>query len=61
MKPSQDVFNRYKDYLIHLTQVNGSFYSGEPVVLSGDAPQLLSRRPPPEALHEPVLETREAA
>jgi len=61
VKPSQDVFNRYKDYLIHLTQVNGSFYSGEPVVLSGDAPQLLSRRPPPEALHEPVLETREAA
>ncbi|HQV12098.1 MAG TPA: hypothetical protein PKW52_12195 [Nitrospira sp.] len=58
---SPDVFSRYRDYLIHLTQVNGSFYSGEPVVFSGEVPLSATRCVPQETLHEPTLETREAA
>lgn len=60
-KASRDFFRRYRDYLIHLTQVNGSFYSGESIVLgeltSSDLPRCL----PVDTVTVDKLETREAA
>ena len=49
--PDEDLFERFRSYLIGMTQVSGSFYSGRRIVL-GD-PELVQEEGPQVAQPEP--------
>ncbi|MBX3684613.1 MAG: capsular biosynthesis protein [Rhodocyclaceae bacterium] len=60
-KASREFFGRYRDYLVHFTQVNGSFYSGESIVFSPSALEGMPRSLPMGGDMIDALETQEAA
>jgi capsular polysaccharide export protein len=58
-RPDKDLYARFRNYLIGMTQVNGSFYSGQEVTLGNEQSTLRLAEAAPEVCDLPLTAVRD--